>query len=64
MHASLENGKLPEGPAQAIVTSIYKGGVKSNLANYQPVALTNHLAKIFEGILKNQWWNTLYLRKS
>ena len=45
--ASLESGKLPEGSAQAIVTQM-----RSNLANYQPVALTNHLMKMFERILQ------------
>ena len=31
---------------------MHKGGVKSNPANYRPVALTNHLTKIFERIIK------------
>ena len=50
--ASLESGKLPESTAQAIITLIYKGGVKSNPVNYHPVTLTNHLTKIFERIIK------------
>ena len=50
--ASLESVKLPEGAAQTIITPIYKDGMKSNLANYWPVALTNDLPKIFEKILK------------
>ena len=49
---SLESGKLPEGTAQAIITSFYQGKVKSNPANYWSVALTNHLMKIFERTLK------------
>ena len=49
---SLDTGKLPEGIAQAVITPIYKGGVKSLPANYRPVALTNHLTKIFERILR------------
>ena len=36
--ASLENGKLAEGTAKAIIAPICKGGVKINPANYRPVA--------------------------
>ena len=50
--ASLESGKLPDGTAQEITTPTYKGGVKSNPVKYWQVALTNHLTKIFERILK------------
>ena len=50
--ASLESGKVPEGTAQAVITSIYKGGVKSNEENYQPMALNNRLPKIFKRIQK------------
>ena len=35
-----------------IITLIYKGGVKSNAANYRTVALTNHLTNIFKRIPK------------
>ena len=51
---SLDTGKLPEGQARALITPIYKGGDKSNPANYRPVALTNHLTKIFERILRKK----------
>ena len=51
---SLDTGKLPEGVAQAIITPIYKGGLKSLPANYRPVALTNHLTKIFERLLRKE----------
>ena len=33
LQAFLESGKLPEGSAQAIITPLYKGGVKSNPVN-------------------------------
>ena len=49
---SLDIGKLPEGIAQAVITPIYKGGIKSEPANYRPVALTNHVTKIFERVLR------------
>ena len=44
--ASLESGKSPEGTAQAIITPVYKGGVKRNPAYYRSVTLTDHLTKI------------------
>ena len=49
---SLDTGKLPEGIALAIITPIYKGGIRSTPANYRPVSLTNHLTKIFERVLR------------
>ena len=51
---SLDTGKLPEGIAIAWITPIYKGGNKSLPANYRPVALTNHVTKIFERVLKKE----------
>ena len=49
---SRDTGLLPEGTALATITTIYKGGDKDKPANYQPVAITNHLTKIFEIILR------------
>ena len=51
---SLDTGILPEGIAKAIITPIHKGGDKSLPANYRPVALTNHLTKIFERVLRKE----------
>ena len=48
----LDEGILPEGVAQAIITPIYKGDGKGEAANYRPVALTNHLTKIFERVVR------------
>lgn len=42
-----ENGKLPESNALAVSRPVYKGVVKCRPTNYWPVALTNHLTKIF-----------------
>ena len=49
--ASLKTGKLPEGIALAIVKPLDKGGDKCDPSNFRPIALTNHLTKIFERIL-------------
>ena len=51
---SLDTGMLPEGTARAFITPIHKGGEKSLPANYRPVALTNHLTKIFERVLRKE----------
>ena len=48
----LDEGILPNSPVLSIVTPIYKGGGKSEPSNYRPVALTNHLTKIFEKVMK------------
>ena len=49
---SLALGLMPEGTILAIITPIFKSIDKSVPANYRPVALTNHLTKIFERVLK------------
>ena len=50
---SLDTGILPEGKATAIITPILKPkGVKCNPADYRPIALTNHLTKILERLLR------------
>ena len=51
---SLDTGNLPEGFALAIITPIFKGRTRSLPANYRPVALTSHLTKIFERVLRKE----------
>lgn len=50
---SLETGIMPSKLKDAIISPIYKGGDRSQAKNYRPVALTSHLIKIFEKILRN-----------
>ena len=50
---SLSEGVIPQKLKESIITPIYKGGSKSLPANYRPVALTSHLIKIFEKIIRN-----------
>ena len=49
---SLEHGIVPEELKSSIITPIHKGGNRSTPANYRPIALTSHLIKIFEKILR------------
>ena len=58
--ASLESGKSPEGTAQAIITPVYKGGVRRNPAYYRPVTLTDHLTKMVWRILKKSMVEYLF----
>ena len=43
---------MPNSPILSIITPIYKGDGKSEAKNYRPVALTNHLTKIFEKVVR------------
>ena len=51
---SLDAGVMPEGTILAIITPIYKGDGKSEACNYRPVALTNHITKIFERVIRKK----------
>ena len=47
---SFESGMVPEALKEGMVTPIFNGGDKGNCANYLPVVLTSHVAKMFESI--------------
>ena len=51
---SLDSGVMPDDINLAYITPIFKGGDKSVPANYRPVALTNHITKAFEKIIKQE----------
>ena len=48
---SLDSGVMPDGINLAYITPIFKCGDKSDPANYRPVALTNHITKIYERLI-------------
>ena len=49
---SLDTGEIPFVLKTANVVPIHKGGSHGEPANYRPVALTSHLIKIFERVLR------------
>ena len=49
---SLDTGEIPFPLKTANVVPIHKGGSCGTPANYRPVALTSHLIKIFERVLR------------
>ena len=51
---SLREGSIPSTLKTAIITPIHKGGSKFSPERYRPVALTSHLIKIFEKIIKKK----------
>ena len=50
----LDTGVTPNELLVAHVIPIHKGNHKSLPANYRPIALTSHLVKIFEKVVRNK----------
>ena len=49
---SLDTGEIPQILKTANIVPIHKGGSRGSPANYRPVALTSHLIKLFEKVLR------------
>ena len=50
---SLDQGVVPDCLKLSHITPIYKDGSRKVPKNYRPVALTSHLSKVFEKIVRN-----------
>lgn len=50
---SMDTSEIPITLKTSKITPIHKGGLKSVAANYRPVALTSHLIKCFEKVMRN-----------
>ena len=49
---SLDTGEIPEQLKISHITPVYKGGSRHVAKNYRPVALTSHIIKIFEKVIR------------
>ena len=49
---SLLEGVVPDKLKRSLITPIHKGESKSDAANYRPIALTSHLIKLFEKVIR------------
>ena len=50
---SLSRGYVPKVYKNQIITPVHKKDSKAEAANYRPIALTSHIIKIFERIIRN-----------
>ena len=50
--ASLDQGSIPPELLLVQVSPLHKGGSRSSAKNYRPVALTSHLTKVFERVVR------------
>ena len=50
--SSLDSGNIPAELLLVLISPIHKGGSRSAPKNYRPVALTSHLIKIFERVVR------------
>ena len=48
----LDDGYIPPRLKKSIITPIHKGDSRAVPANYRPIALTSHIIKMFEKILR------------
>ena len=51
---SMETGDIPTSLKSSIIPPSHKGGNKSEAANYRPIALTSHLIKIYEKVIRKR----------
>lgn len=48
----LDDGYIPPRLKRSVITPIHKGESRAITANYRPIALTSHIIKVFEKILR------------
>ena len=51
---SFDTGYIPTKYKTQIITPVHKKDSKAEPANYRPIALTSHIIKIFERVVRNQ----------
>ena len=55
--ASLDSGTIPPELLLVLITPLHKGGSRAIPKNYRPVALTSHLIKVFERVIRRSLVN-------
>ena len=50
--ASLDQGSIPPDLLLVLVCPVHKGGSRGSAKNYRPMALTSHLTKVFERVVR------------
>ena len=50
--ASLDQGVIPPDLLLVLISPVHKGGSRGMPANYRPVALTSHIIKMFERVVR------------
>ena len=59
LRTSLREGRFPTNLKNAFITGIFKCGEKDEAANYHPIALTSHISKIMEKVIRKDIVNYL-----
>ena len=50
--SSMDTGCIPQDLLLVLISPVYKGGSRGVAKNYRPVALTSHIVKIFERLVR------------
>ena len=59
INLAFQSGTFPCSLKSAIVTPVFKNGVKSDPSNYRPISVTSFISKIFEKLILNRLINFL-----
>ena len=60
--SSMDYSDVPQLVRTALITPALKAGERSQAKNYMPIALTSHLSKVFERVIRPQIINFLESR--
>ena len=50
--ASLDQGLIPEDLLLVLISPVHKGGSRGIPKNHRPIALTSHVVKVFERVVR------------